>query len=94
MATFCCGFIDADPTQAGKIETRQRSLDVVNDDAPEPRVVLADEAGDGSDRHVCDERHGERFEQQREAGAGSGPRHCNLLDAAIRAGDARGSGVQ
>jgi hypothetical protein len=37
---------------------------------------------------VDDQRHGERFEQQREAGAGPRPRHIDLPDAALAARDA------
>ena len=102
MATFCSCFVvlktrlrhDANAAQICEIETRQRSLDVVDDDAPKPCVVFADEAGDGSDRHVRDERHGQRLEQQREARSGSGPGHVDLFDAAIRARDARRARMQ
>ena len=67
MAKFRGGFVDADTMQAGKIKSRQRRFNGVSDGAPEPRVVLAAEAGDGGDRHVCDERHGECLKQQRAA---------------------------
>ena len=41
-----------------------------------------------------DEGHGERLEQQREAGAGPRLRHIDLSDAALRALDARSAGMQ
>lgn len=41
-----------------------------------------------------DERHGQRLEQEREAGAQPRPGHGDLLDAAVEAGDARRPRVQ
>jgi hypothetical protein len=57
-------------------------------------IVLAHEAGGGGDRHGLHKGHGERFEQEGEAGAGSRPGDGDLLDAAVGAGDARGARVQ
>jgi hypothetical protein len=48
----------------------------------------------GSDRHCSDERHDDGLEQQREAGTGPRPRHGDLLDATVGAGDARHARVQ
>ena len=77
MAAFCSGFVDADTTQVCQIETRQRGLDVVDDDAPQAGVVDAHEARGGGDGHMGDERHGHRLEQQREARARPRPRHVD-----------------
>ena len=94
MPAFCSGFVDADATQVREVHAVHRGLDVVLDDSPQPCVVLADEARDGRHRHVRDERHGQRLEQQREAGTGPGPGHRDLLDAAIGTGDARRARVE
>ena len=94
MATFCSGFVDANATEVREVHAFHRSLDVVLHDPPEPRVVLADEAGNGCDRHVRDERHGKRLEQQREAGARPRPGNGNLLDATVGTRDAGHARVQ
>ena len=74
VAAFCGGLVDARRgADAGEIHARDGRADVVEDDAPQSRVVLADETGRGGDRHVRDERHGERLEQQREARALASP---------------------
>ena len=64
------------------------------DDAPQPGVVLLHQARGGPDRHGGDERHDDGLEQQGEAGTGSRPRHGDLFDAAVGAGDASHAGVQ
>jgi hypothetical protein len=87
-------FVDGDAADVAVVGPLARLLHPVMQDAPELGVVLLDEAGSGSDGHGRHQRHGKRLEQQREAGAGPGPRHRNLLDAAVRAGDARGARVQ
>src|SRR3990170_5156469 len=61
----------------------------MEDDAPQTLVGdLQKACGDG-DRHVHGERHGEAFEQQREAGVGARPRNGDEVHAALGAGDAR-----
>src|SRR5215831_5300379 len=62
------------------------------DDTPQTRVVLADEAGGSSHRHILDESHDERFEQKRETGSRPCPRHVDEAHATVGtvdAGDAR-----
>ena len=88
------GLVDRHAAQLGKVHAGDGGIDVVVDDAPQAGVVLAEEAGDGGDRHVGDERHGERLEQQGEAGAGARPRDGDEVDAAILACDAGRPGVR
>ena len=64
------------------------------DHAPQFGVVLADDPGDGLDRHGRDHGHHHRLEQQGEAAVGPRPWHGDLLDAAFLAADARHAGVQ
>ena len=78
-----------DAAQLCEIHASDGFSHVVEDDTPEPRVVLAHEAGSGGDRHMRHQRHGERLEQQREPGAFARPRHADLADAAFGARDAR-----
>ena len=67
-AAFCGGFVDADARDAGQIHAGDGGVNVVEDDAPQALVGDAEKAcGDGN-RQVHGERHGEAFEQQREAG--------------------------
>ena len=94
VAALGGGLVDGDALHVGVVGTLAGLLDPVVQDAPHPGVVLAHEAGCGGDRHRRHQRHGERLEQQREAGARPRPRHGDLLDAAVGAGDARRSGVQ
>jgi hypothetical protein len=87
-------FVNGDALDGREVGTSASGLDPMVDDAPQPGVVLLHEACRGSDRHGGDERHDEGLEQQREAGAGPCPRHDDLLDAAVGAGDASHAGVQ
>ena len=57
-------------------------------------ALLADHPGHRVDRHGRDHGHDHRLEQQGEAAARPRPRHADLLDAALRAADARHAGVQ
>jgi len=66
----------------------------VLDYAPQPRVVLADQAGGSGDWHALHEGHDERFEQEREAGAGPCPWHGDEAHAVVGAVDARDTRVQ
>ena len=88
------GLVDGDALHVGVVGSLTGLLQPVVEDTPHPGVVLTNEAGCGSDRHRCHQRHGQRLEQQREAGARPRPRHGDLLDAAVGARDARRSGVQ
>ncbi len=85
------GFVDGDALHVGVVGALTGLLDPVVQDTPHPGVVLTNEARCGSDRHRRHQRHGQRLEQQREAGARPRPRHGDLLDAAVGAGDARRS---
>ena len=64
VAAFRRRFVDCRAPERGEIHPSQCRLDVVLDDAPQARVVLADQPRGGGHRHVRDQRHGERFEQQ------------------------------
>ncbi len=88
------GLVDGDPCDAGGIGARPRLIDVVMDHAPQFGVVLADNPGDGLDRHGRDHGHHHRLEQQREAAVGSRPWRGDLLDPAFLAAHARHAGVQ
>ncbi len=88
------GFVDGDPRDAGGVGARPRLIDVVMDHAPQFGVVLADDPGDGLDRHGRDHGHHHRLEQQGEAAVGSRPRRSDLLDPAFFAAHARHTGVQ
>ena len=88
------GLVDGDPRDADGVGARSRLIDVVMDHAPQFGVVLADDPGDGLDRHRRDHGHHHRLEQQGEAAVGSRPWHGDLLDAAFLAAHARHTGVQ
>ena len=88
------GLVDGDALHVGVVGSLTGLLHPVVEDTPHPGVVLTNEAGCGSDRHRRHQRHGQRFEQQREAGTRPRPRHGDLFDAAVGARDARRSGVQ
>ena len=66
---------------------RQGFVDVVMDDPPDPRVMLADQGGDRPDRHLLAERHRQRFEQQREPRSRARPRDLDLMHAVLWAAD-------
>jgi hypothetical protein len=87
-------FVDGHALDACEVGACARSLDPVMHDAPQTRVMLLHKPSCGSDRHGGDERHDDGLEQQREAGTGPRPRHGDLLDAAVGAGDARHARVQ
>ena len=59
------------------------------DDAPQPLVGDAHEAGGGQHRHLAHQDHRRLLEQQREAAALARPRHLDPLDPVIRAIDPR-----
>ena len=69
---------------------RDRRLHIVENDPPQALISDVKETL-GGDRNwqVNGERHGEALKQQREARAGSRPRHGDEADAALRARDAR-----
>jgi hypothetical protein len=56
--------VDAHAAHGGEIHLVDGCFDIVMHDAPELRVVLTEDTRCGGDRHVHDQRHGERFEQQ------------------------------
>jgi hypothetical protein len=92
LAALGRGLVDGDAPQVGEVHARHGRLDIVLDDTPQSRVVLADEAGCSSDRHGLDERHDECLKQEREAGTRPCPRHIDEAYATVRAvdtGDAR-----
>ena len=55
------------------------------DDAPQARVVLAEQPGGIGDRHRLGQRQHEGLKQQREARSRSRPRRSDLMHAALRA---------
>jgi hypothetical protein len=67
---------------------------VVVQQAPQPGVVLADQLGDGFDRHLGEHRHQQGLKQQREAAFGPRPSKRDLAHAVGRAGDPGHTGVQ
>ncbi len=75
--------IDPHAHKAREILFLHRLIDVVMEHAPELRVVLADHLGDGLDRHLFDERHHQRLEEQREVRALPRPRHLDLQRAVL-----------
>src|SRR5262249_8790247 len=92
LAALGRSLIDGDASQVRAVHARHRLLDIVLDEAPQTRVVLADEAGGSCDRHALDEGHDERLEQKREAGSGPCPRHIDQAHATVTtidAGDTR-----
>jgi hypothetical protein len=94
VAALGGGLVDADALHVIVVGPRTRLLDPMVQHAPHPGVVLFHQSRCGGDWHGRHQRHGERLEQQREAGARPGPRHGDLLDAAVGTGDARRPGMQ
>ena len=94
VAALCGGFVDGDAAHLAVVGALTRLLDPVVEDAPHAGVVLTHEACGSGDRHGRHQRPSERLEQQREAGARPRPRHGDLLDAAVGAGDARRTSMQ
>ena len=64
------------------------------DDAPQPRVVLADPLGHIGDRHRLGQRQHVGFKQQREPGARASPWRSDLAHAALRTRHPRHTRVQ
>ena len=60
----CGGLVDRDALQRSQIKLGERRLDVMMNDAPEFGVVPSEHAGCGRDRHVDDEHHSQRLDQQ------------------------------
>ena len=79
-ASLCRGLVDADTFDGRKVHARDRRLDIVEDDAPKTLVGDLEKARRDRNRHVHGERHGEAFEQQREAGV----RACRPCAAWLR----------
>ena len=88
------GFVDGDPRDAGGVGARPRLIHVLMDHAPQLSVVLADDPGDGLDRHRRHNGHHHGLKQQGEAAVGSRPRRGDLLDPALLAAHARHKGLQ
>src|SRR5262249_25378614 len=86
--------IDGNAPQVREVHARHSRLNVVLDEAPQTRVMLPDQARHSSDRHVLDEGHDKRFEQKREAGSRSCPRHVDKAHAAVRTVDASDARMQ
>src|SRR5271156_6730253 len=61
------GLIDGDVGHLRGVHSRPRLIDVVVNDAPQPGVVLADDAGHRGHRHGRNHGHDQRLEQQGEA---------------------------
>src|SRR5581483_81935 len=67
-------------------------IDVMMDDAPEPRVVFTDDPAHRRDRHVRSHGHDQSFEQKRESTAFPRPGHLNqpfAASAAVHSRDTR-----
>jgi hypothetical protein len=61
------GLVDGDVGHVCGVHARPRLIDVGVNDAPQPGVVLADDAGHGGNRHGRNHGHEQRLEQQGEA---------------------------
>ena len=79
------GLIDPGPLNTREVLRLDRLIDVVVHDPPDALVFLADQRRDRRDRHLLDQRHHQRLEQQREPRALPRPRHLHLLDRVLRA---------
>jgi hypothetical protein len=66
------GLIDPDPGDLGHRHFGPGLLDMVVQQAPQLGVVLADQLGDGLDRHLGQQCHEQCLKQQREPAALSG----------------------
>ena len=88
------GLVDGDLGDIGGVDPRSSLSDVVVNHAPQPGVVLADDAGHGLDRHGGDHGHQQRLEQQSEAAVWPRPWHADRLDAAPIAADPWHAGVE
>src|SRR5215468_4122103 len=86
--------IDGNAPQVREVHARHSCLNVVLDEAPQALVMLPDQARHSSDRHVLDEGHDKRFEQKREAGSGSCPRHVDKAHAPDRTDNASDARMQ
>ncbi len=85
VAFPAAGFIDTDPGHATPIALGMGLIDIVAEHSPQPGVVNAKRVGRLADRHLGNQQQRPRFEQQGEAAAGPGPRHFDLMHAALRA---------
>ncbi len=88
------GFVGGDPPQLRQVQPLHRAPNVVLDDAPQPRIVLAQPLGRVGDRHRLGQRQHIGLKQQRETGARPSPRRGDLAHPASRASHPRHASVQ
>jgi hypothetical protein len=81
--------VDGDPRDQREVLTGERLIDVVVHHAPQAGVVLADQLADGGDRHLGDQGHDQRLEQQREPRARPRPRQADLTHPVLGAAHPR-----
>jgi len=75
VATATAGLVDADGLDVGEVSSLASFLDVVLQNPPHPRVVLADQVAGLEGRHsALHQEHDVRLHQQREPGTRSCPR--------------------
>jgi len=77
------GLVDPRPLDPRQILGLDRLIHVVMHHAPDPHVGLPDERAHCRHRHLLDQRHHQRLEQQREPRALPRPRHLDLLDLVL-----------
>ena len=81
--------IDPRPLKPREVLRLDRLADVVVHHPPDPHVRLADQHAHRRDRHLLDQRHHQRLEQQREPGPLPRPRHLDLMHLVLRTADPR-----
>jgi hypothetical protein len=67
------GLVERDGLDVAQIEPLDRLADIELQDAPEPLVGDADDAGGGGDRHLAHQQQSDLLEQQGEAAVRAHP---------------------
>ncbi|OIQ72678.1 hypothetical protein GALL_456950 [mine drainage metagenome] len=79
------GLVHRDGLHRAHVHPLAGLLHVVVHQAPEPRIVLADDPGHRLHGHLPHQRHEQGFEQQREPRSRARPRHFHLLHPVLLA---------
>ncbi len=77
------GLVDPEPLQPREVLRIDRGIDMVMQHPPDTHVRFADQLGDRRDRHLLDQRHHQRLEQQREPRPLPRPRHLDLMHSML-----------
>ena len=88
------GFVGGDAPHLRQIQRLHRAPNVMLDDPPQARVVLAKPLGRIGDRHRLGQRQHVGLEQQREPGTRPSPRRGDLAHPAVRTAHSRHTRVQ